>query len=1019
MPEFIPVVRAPAAVLRLLGAGARSAPPPQDDAAVPVASDALAWIPRAGDPAIFDAALGYGARLLNEASAGGADRREELRLLVAPGELEVVAGLVTRRDEDLAEDLQRSPPAIAAGAVWVTGHGACALEDSWRLAGPTSYRRPSGKEVPLLRAEGPGDGSAPWRNPELLGRRVAWWGRSELEERLRERRGEPLLQLEGPLGCGKSRLARELLAAEGVLSLTLRCPGSQRRSPLAWQLARELLRPERPGAPRFASEADRRAAAQRWQERGHLDPAATLVELLARVASDGGQPIVVLCDDAERLAGEDLELLAALAAGLDGAAVRLWLAGRPGNAPLPGLGGGSHLWVGPLEPEDHRRLASELARGWGIPEAVLEALCAGAAGHLFALEEGLVALARSQRLRRSWGSFFYAGEEEDPPEYRPSSRLTAHLLAEAARLGIAPQLQALAVADGQGLPPRAVDAALGRGPEGSQSWEQAAVRAGLARRMPGSWGPGVRLACPAYARALERGLTAESARDLRCRLGRQLADEAGDGRAAWHAYRLLRGTPEALQPLLRSARGASEAEAGELMAALRDELAALRERGEDRRIELLVLWRLFQTARRLGRIAEVGVELERALELARDEPERYLAVVNLKAESEQEAGRLRDAERTLLAALAATRTLPRPERRASLMIQLGRTYQQAGRLADAERLFEELHPALQRQGLEELAAACRYHLGNLARRGHRLADAVAHHGAALEVRRELSLDLDVCASLTALGALSAELGNYPKALQHYDEAIALAGRSAAGGRELAFALLGKAKVLGRCGDAVAAASLLRRARELRATREDRPGETIARLAAAQNLFDLGQEDRAFEEAGRARFDLELLSMAARVADADHLLGRIQLRRRRIDEARQHLAAALEAHERAEELEAAAFDEAWLLEAAISTDQAEAVEAAARSLIARRSRLARPELGERLDHRIFRALDWLAARGVGAEDPRPFLERAYEQLLAKAGHLPAAMRHRFFLEVPANREIVEAATRLGIARGVSA
>jgi hypothetical protein len=37
------------------------------------------------------------------------------------------------------------------------------------------------------------------------------------------------------------------------------------------------------------------------------------------------------------------------------------------------------------------------------------------------------------------------------------------------------------------------------------------------------------------------------------------------------------------------------------------------------------------------------------------------------------------------------------------------------------------------------------------------------------------------------------------------------------------------------------------------------------------------------------------------------------------------------------------------------------------------------------------------------------------VLAKAGHLAAERRHRFLLEVPANREIVEAATRLGIAR----
>ncbi|MGH9464344.1 MAG: tetratricopeptide repeat protein, partial [Thermoanaerobaculia bacterium] len=378
------------------------------------------------------------------------------------------------------------------------------------------------------------------------------------------------------------------------------------------------------------------------------------------------------------------------------------------------------------------------------------------------------------------------------------------------------------------------------------------------------------------------------------------------------------------------------------------------------------------------------------------------------------AGHYREAERTLLSALEATRSLPRPERRASLMIRLGRTYQQAGRFADAERLFEELYPALERQGFRELAAACRYHLGNLARRAHRLPEALAHHGAALEARRDLGLTLDTCASLTALGSLSAALGNYPKALHYYDEAVGLATGSSSGGRELSYALLGKARVLGRIGDAVAATPLLRQARELRESREDRPGETIARLALAQNLFDLGQDDRAFEEAGRARFELELLSFASLVADADQLLGRIQLRRRRFDEARQHLAAARETHLRTEELEAVAFDEAWLLEAALSTDQSNAAERSLRALLDRRARLERPELAERLDYRIFRGLDWLAARNVPAEEARPYLERAYEQVLAKAGHLAPELRHRFLLEVPANREIVEAATRLGIA-----
>ncbi len=1017
MAEITLAFRAPSSLLRAFGRSAPLLEPSRDgEGPVSLADGVLAWVPQAGDPAVFDAALSYGGRLLNEAGRAGPQRRESLRLFVSPAELELIDGQVRQTADELDEDLRAAPPAIDGGSVWMTGYVAVMLEDAWRLTPQAAYRRRSGKEVPLLKAEGPAERSAPWRNSELLGRRVPWLPRPETEERLLDRAHEPVLRVNGPLGCGKTRLVHEILNRQGIAHLSLRAQPVRQGPSLAWQIARDLLAstaPARPGAPQFASEADRQRAAERWLEERDARAAPTLAEMLTLAAKATHQAIVLVCDDAEKLEGEDLELVTALAE-LAGESIRMWLVGRPGAPPAPPFDAASQIWVGPLEPEEHRRFAVELTRGWSVPTAVLEPWCRATAGHPFALEEGLAALARAQRLRRSWGTISYAGDEGEAPPYRPSSRLIAHLLAEAGRLALSPQLFALAVAQ-TSVPPQELDAALGPAAGRGPSWEQVAATSGLARRVPGSWGLGLEIACPAYGRALEFGLTAESARQLRHRLGTHLAAALVDGGSAWQAYQLLKGTPQAVQPLLQSVRGAGEPADGEVLTALVEELAALRERGADRETELLLLWRLFQTSRRLGRVQEFGADLERALDLVRDEPERYLALVNLKAECEQEAGHYRDAERTLLAALEATRSLPRPERRASLMIRLGRIYQQAGRFADSERLFEELYPALERQGFREMAATCRYHLGNLARRAHRLPEALAHHGAALEVRRELGLTLDTCACLTALGSLSAALGNYPKALQYYDEAVGLASSSPTGGRELAYALLGKARVLGRIGDAVAATPLLREARELRESREDRPGATIARLALAQNLFDLGQDDRAFEEAGRARFELEMLSFTSLVADADQLLGRIQLRRRHFDEARQHLAAAREAHLRSEEFEAAAFDDVWLLEAALSTEQPSAAERSLRTLVERRAHLVRPELGERLDYRIFRGLDWLAARQIPAEEARPYLERAYEQALAKAGHLAPELRHRFLLEVPANRELVEAATRLGIAR----
>ncbi|MGH9465002.1 MAG: AAA family ATPase, partial [Thermoanaerobaculia bacterium] len=495
----------------------------------------------------------------------------------------------------------------------------------------------------MLRAEGPAERGAPWRNPELLGRRVPWLPRPETEQRLLDRARESVLRISGPLGCGKTRLVHEVLKGQGIAHLSLRAQPPRQGPPLAWQLARDLLAPTlaaRPGAPQFASDADRQRAAQRWQEDRDTRAAPTLAGLLNQAAKATGQSIVVVCDDAEKLDGEDLALVTDLV-DLAGESVRLWLVGRPGTPPAPPFEASSQIWVGALEPEEHQRFAAELTRGWSIPSEVLESWCRVTAGHPFALEEGLVALARAQRMRRSWGTFSYAGETgEEAPAYRPSSRLVAHLQAEVARLALAPQLFALAVAE-TAVPAQEIGEALGLAAGSSSDWGQVAAHSGLARRVPGAWGLGLEIGCAAYGRALEFGLTAETVQKLRHRLGAQLAASVGDGGSAWQTYRLLKGTPQAVQSLLQSVRGAGEPTDAELLAALVEELAALATRGMDRETELLLLWRLFQTARRLGRVHEFGPELERALELVRDEPERYLALVNLKAESEQEAGHYR------------------------------------------------------------------------------------------------------------------------------------------------------------------------------------------------------------------------------------------------------------------------------------------------------------------------------------------------------------------------------------------
>lgn len=968
-----------------------------------------------GDPAVYDSALTGGARLLNEAAASPAIERDGLQLLVSPAEATVQAGTVREVEADLAEDLRQRPPSLQGGSVHLTSHSAHMLEDTWRLSAGRPYRRPSGKEIPLWRADGPGERRCPWRNPDLLDRPTAWIARPELEERLADRLDEPALLLTGPLGSGKTRLAHSVLARHGLPHLTMRAGIGPHRERLVWQIARQLLLPadrdlDPRGTARFASPGARREAADRWHAaRSERSRRLAVLAMLRSLLREQGGPLCLVCDDAERLGDADLELLSTLTADAGADTLRLWIVARPDRRLGDELGGICQIRTGLLDAAEHRRLAQQLTSGWALPDGILEALVEESRGNPFALEELLVAMARRKLLRRSYGSFFYSGPGDTRPE--PSRRWIAHLHSEASRLGLLEPLLTLAVAEGP-LPTDGLTADPAGTPAG---WEEAGLRAGLLRRAGSPWGLGLELACPAYGRGLAALLDAKDLEALRRRIGEMLAGAEHSG-GSWRVYRLLRGSQEAVPALLRATReteGPPGPRDPELLAALTGELAALRAADPTPDAELVLLWRLLQVARRVGRVGDHLAELDRALALARAKPERYLALSHLKAEVEHELGRHRDAERTLLRALEVTDGHASAARRAPLMVRLARLYMDAGRLTEAERLLESLYPAMQREGLDAAAATCRFLLGNIARRRHLYPQALAHHDAALEARRRLEHVLEASASLCALGTVAATMGNYPRALAYYEDAEkTLAGQTDCD-RDLSFALLGRARVLGRLGDFSAAASRLKRAVELREGRDDKAAEAIARLALAANLLDRERREEAFEEAGRARFQLELLGVTPVLADADQLLGRVQLARRHLAEAEQHLAAALEGHRRQQDEAACAFDLAWLIELAQEADQVNAVDRRVRELQTVRARLSRVEMAEVLDHRLFRALEWLAERRVDLDDPLPYLQRAYEQVLGKAGHLRPEHRHRFLYDVRDNREVVEAATRLGL------
>lgn len=1019
MSEPALTLRSPAAALHVLGSAASA------DAvrevlvalgALPTETGCFTFHLKPGDPAVFDTALTGGARLLNEAAASSTIERERLQLLVSPAQATLQGGAVRGVEADLAEDLRQRPPSLEGGSVYLTSHSARMLEDTWRLSAGRPYRRPSGKEVPLWRAEGPGERRSPWRNPDLLDRPTTWVPRPELEERLTDRLEEPALLVSGPLGCGKTRLAHTVLARHGLPHVTVRAGNGPHREGLVWQIARQLLLPvDGHGDPgrtaRFASPGSRREAADRWHAaRTERSRRLAVLAMLRALLREQGGPLCLVCDDAERLGDADRGLLSSLAADAGADTLRLWIIGRPDQRLAEALGGVCQLRTGLLDAAEHRRLAQQLTSGRALPDGILEALIEESRGNPFAFEESLVAMARRKLLRRSYGSFFYSGPADGRPE--PSRRWTAHLHSEAARLGLLEPLLTLAVADGP-LPAAGIGAGLASGaPAG---WEETGLRAGLLRRAGSPWGLGLELACPAYGRGLAALLEASDLEALRRGIGARLASAEHDG-GSWRVYGLLRGSQEAVPALLRATREADRVPGPrdpELLAALSHELAGLRAADADADAELVLLWRLLQVARRAGRVGDHLADLDRAVALARGEPERYLALSHLKAEVEHESGRHRDAERTLLGALEATDGHASAARRAPLMVRLARLYMDAGRLTEGERLLESLYPAMQREGLDAAAASCRFLLGNIARRRHLYPQALAHHDAALEVRRRLGLVLESSASLCALGTVASTMGNYPRALAYYEDAEEVLAGHADCDRDLSFSLLGQARVLGRLGDFAAAASHLKRALELREGRDDKAAEAIARLALAANLLDLGRRDRAFQEAGRARFQLELLGVTPVLADADQLLGRVQLQRRHLGEAEQHLSAALEGHRKQQDEAACAFDLAWLIEVAQEAERASTVDRRVRELQVVRARLSRVEMAEVLDHRLFRALEWLAERRVDLDDPLPYLQRAYEQVLAKAGHLRPEHRHRFLYDVRDNREVVEAATRRGL------
>jgi tetratricopeptide (TPR) repeat protein len=291
------------------------------------------------------------------------------------------------------------------------------------------------------------------------------------------------------------------------------------------------------------------------------------------------------------------------------------------------------------------------------------------------------------------------------------------------------------------------------------------------------------------------------------------------------------------------------------MDALRQELRLLRKRGPDREQELALLWSLLPLAHRLDALREVRGELGRAIELAAGQSDKLVALTALRAELEEHDGRFEHAGASLRSALeTAVAKETNADRKALLSIRLGRILMREEKFAESRQLFERILPFLEQTGRTNLAASCHFYLGNIALAEHRAEEASAHHQAALEARRKTTKGADkgLIASLSALGAVAIDAGNYPAALASYREAQALLE---AGGRgaDLAYVLLGLGRALARLGDFTGAINQLRRVVALREGGGDPNGEAIARVQLGEALLQTDQLAAAQREARRRSF----------------------------------------------------------------------------------------------------------------------------------------------------------------------
>lgn len=980
-----------------------------------VRDDLLAVVPVPGDPAVHDLAV---RMALGLRAAAGTDA-PDLRAVVFSGRVFVLGAEVRLETGPLLGDFDRRGPELSPGEVTVSSRVASRLEFPRRLGRRRPYHGTSGSKVPLL-SVGPEDADAPpFRSPTLYRHPVVRVRRPIVEGMLRGLEAAPVLRVSGPSGCGKTRAVSAALADRGHAMIHVSARAGRQVGP---GIGAQVLHRRMASAAGAARPDGLLDLLRGWgvEEADLLcdptrapaalgDPAEMAVRIPGWVASLGGRaalPVLIL-DHLESLTPADRELVAALAAAVVSRNdLRLVLISRPAapwarDRPFREL---PEIRVAPMEPEEMKHFSEAACKGLALPAEMVARFADEAEGNPFAFEEGLTALAERDLVHEVHGSLLYRGGRDAP--YAPSARLVAHTESEMGSRGDALPLRLLSLVR-EAVPDRTLrSAAVRAGAAVDPAWPVPFVEGGLLRETEGPWGSGLAFTCTAHADSLRATLSEPIAQELRRFLGEALADETHTG--SWRTFQLLQGTDAALDPLVASARDRM-APRTELIGALDAELARRRKEGTDAATELELLWTLLPLLRSQGRLEERRADLDRALELAGEDPAKRAPLAGLQAEIAEDEGRLADAETLLRSALATGGGRSRDPARALLVLRLARVLVRRERYREARTLLEHVIPVFDGADAQSLAASGRFLLANVALHENRLEESLRLHSKALEARRRLDRPRQTGISLSALGAVTLQLGRYTEALACYREAEELF-RESGDVDQVSFALLGISRALSRTGDFIAAARPVRAALSIRERCGDKVGEAFVRLAVAENHLDLGRPSTALEEARRAHFDLTFHSASEHVADAEQLLGRIVLVRRDLANARRHLKVALDAHRRNRDAEAAAFDLSWLLLVEIQAQERYEVSRLVAELEGALAACPRAERREVLEVRLFQGLELLGRQGEG----RVHLERAYEALLEKTGHLPAELRHRFLHGIREHELLVQAAARFGLA-----